>query len=269
MLGVHFRPCAGAFARRMRSQWRPSSPDASLSGVEVTATSVGWFSHIAGIPATLSPLRDSNSCPSLIFRSREILLWASASTLRLNVNGAVSRRVVIGSDRSSLSREETRGEGWLLRSRADYFVLCPFSLGFFDPSLSSFLFRKGGEVIVRREVVPRLWQAATIRPTRFATKLENYFGASDKLAFIGKRFSWPGKVWRNTPEDGGVDAARWEDGEGAVEVMPVKLHAGGILYNSARPAATKERWSRATCLVQCCVDDRRLLLSDHLEKVRI
>jgi hypothetical protein len=42
--GPHFRPCAGAFARRMRSRWRASSPDASLSGVEVTDTSVGWFS---------------------------------------------------------------------------------------------------------------------------------------------------------------------------------------------------------------------------------
>lgn len=47
---VHFRPCpvpgSGAFTRRMRSRRRASSPDASLSGVEVTATSVGGFPRV-------------------------------------------------------------------------------------------------------------------------------------------------------------------------------------------------------------------------------
>jgi len=115
-LGAHFRPCAGAFARRMRSRWRASSPDASLSGVEVTDTSVGWFSSQISrcVAAALSPLRDPRNLCSVLGIPGRARTVVDAATSDVNV-GALSAAEGgrIRSDRggSGLSWEETRGEG--------------------------------------------------------------------------------------------------------------------------------------------------------------
>jgi len=118
-LGAHFRPCAGAFARRMRSRWRASSPDASLSGVEVTDTSVGWFSsRYRGVSRRrLHPFAPREiRALSLGFRdTRESSprCTVDAATSDVNVDAlsaAEGGRIRSGGgEGSGLSWEETRG----------------------------------------------------------------------------------------------------------------------------------------------------------------
>jgi len=225
--GPHFRPCAGAFARRMRSRWRASSPDASLSGVEVTDTSVGWFSsRYRGVSpcGAFTPSRAAKFVPCP---------WDSGTREVHGRRRAVSSggcQDQVPSVRVAAYRGKKRagggggGEGGgRVASLSARLYLSPFAPGgFFGPPLSSFLLEEGGG-----------WgwgaggragggcdRVATLGPrsTTRATKLENYFGASDKLAFIGKRFS-PSRpsLKKHAGGRGCRRGVRRENGEGTID----------------------------------------------------